>query len=69
MHRSKGDIGECPSVASRLLRSPFEGCDLTINPRKVLPPFRIAWCDGDQPHHYLASFAELDRRFGDFATF
>jgi len=57
-----------PSIASRL-RSRFESCDLTIKPRKILPPLRIAWCEGDQPRHYFASFAELDRRFGDFATF
>ena len=69
MHRSKGDPYRVPSIASGLLRSRFEGCDLIIKPRKLLPPLRIAWCDGDQPRHYFASFAELDRRFGDFATF
>ena len=55
------------SIPSRLLSLPFEAGALTIEPREVLLPLRIARCDGDQPRHYLAAFAQLDQGFGDIA--
>src|SRR5438477_1752515 len=39
------------SIPSRLLSLPLKVDDLAIEPREVLLPLRVAWCDDDQLRH------------------